>query len=193
MNKCVMCGKAVNAYPGYVTDGKVFVCDECAASNSLIRVVTRIENVGLSANLKSVFSDAVVVEGSLVDQTSEPDARKSDANTSLVDQTSNKPQGYMPDCPFLPCDNCRFYYGEIDSCMVGEVGVVPDEEEIEKVRKALGEEAARDFFAPLKSEVIMHDIENMSQEDFYSKYADNPAALNDYHNMRGEPSEFLEY
>lgn len=199
MVNCIMCGKPVDNYPGFITDGVIAVCKNCAASNSLMRVMTRIENSGKTANLTSVFSP--LIEVGLVNQTDgervELDKDKLDAKreleSGLVNQTdSNKPQGYMPDCPFIPCYECRFYCDYLDSCMVGEEGIVPTEEEVNKVREALGEEAARDFFAPLKPVGVMYDIETMSQDDFYSKYADKPSALSLWHDYHGESSEYTE-
>lgn len=117
MDKCVMCGREIWESATYVTDGKIAVCDKCAAANSLMRVVTRVENRGYDANIKSVYVRPVVAEYSLVDQNKD--------------------------------------------------GTIADESE------------------------IADDIENLSQEDFYSKYADDPAALEAFHNMNGEPAEFL--
>lgn len=105
--KCIMCGKGVSSFPGYVTDGIVYVCDKCAASNSLMRVVTRIENDADKSNLVSVFSEPIEVSG--------------------YDQT-----------------------------------------EIE----------------------LAHDIDNMSHDDFFSKYVANPSALSAYIHANGEP-EFV--
>lgn len=122
MANCIMCGKPTDNYPGYVTDGVITVCNDCASSNSLMRIVTRIENSGLSANLKSVFSP--LIEGSLVNQTDEH--------------------------------------------------VELDKDKLDAKRE------------------LESDIENMSQDDFYSKYADNPAALDMWHDYHGEPSEFPE-
>lgn len=123
MADCIMCGKPVNNYPGYVMDGVIAVCNDCASSNSLTRIMTRIGNRGLSANLKSVFSPLIEV--------------------GLVDQTNER--------------------------------VELDKNKLDAKRDELGE-----------------DIDNMSQDDFYAKYADNPAALDMWHDYHGEPSEFLE-
>lgn len=55
--------------------------------------------------------------------------------------------GENPDCPLSPCEKCRYYYGETDTCMVGMEDVAPPtQDEIEKVRNALGDDAVEDFF-----------------------------------------------
>ena len=170
MNKCIMCGAEVFKDIGYVTDGKIFVCDRCAESHSLTRIITRIENSGCDSNLKSCYSASI--------------------NTGLVDQT--KPQGYIPDCPFHPCDTCHFYYGEIDSCMVGEYRYTPTDEEREKLIAVYGEARANDFFKPSFggdiTKEIANDIFSMPSAEFLSKYSDTDSALVAYKNYNGENS-----
>lgn len=151
MANCIMCRKQVHSYPGYVTDGIVAVCNECAASNSLARIMTRIENSELEVNLKSVFSMPVTVEASLVDQTNESVA-VNDNHDIDSEQREKYPESGMDQNNRVELDKSKL-----------------------------------DAVAELTS-----DIENMSQEDFYSKYADNVGALNAYHDANGEPAEFLE-
>lgn len=121
MDKCIMCGKEVFSYPGYITDGKIVVCGECAGINSLTRIVTRISNMGIDANLVNVFSDVIDVTA--------------DSGESGYDQTT-------------------------------------DDNSVET-----------------DGNQLFDDIMNMSQDDFYSKYADNPDALNAYHDANGEPDD----
>lgn len=134
MSKCIMCGCEVHSDIGYVTDGKICICAACEETHSLSRIITRITNSGVDSNLVEIFSKPIESENSLVDQTDE-----------------QLPQGYIPDCPFHPCDTCHFYYGEIDSCMVGEYDYIPTEEEYQKLRAAYGDEGAKDFFKPLEN------------------------------------------
>lgn len=182
MNKCIMCKREVHSDIGYVTDGKIYICAACEETHSLSRILTRITNSGVDSNLVEVFSQPI--ESEIIE-----------AGSSLVDQTNEQqfPQGYIPDCPFHPCDTCHFYYGEIDSCMVGEYDYTPTEEEYQKLRAAYGDEGAKDFFKPSQAvseyNEINDDIMNMSHEDFFSKYADNPNALQAYVDMNGEPSD----
>lgn len=166
MAKCIMCGKPVDNYPGYVTDGVIHVCNDCASSNSLMRVMTRIENLGLSANLKSMFSP--LIEVGLVDQTGERvelDKNKLDAKRELNEKYGMGVHAYMNKDKYQPGSD---YMNGVKAYL--ESGLVNQNKECE----------------------IESDIENMSQEDFYSKYADNQAALNLWHDYHGEPSEFLE-
>lgn len=181
MNKCIMCGAEVFKDIGYVTDGKIFVCDRCAESHSLTRIMTRIENSGCESNLKSCYS--APIENGLVNQTESDEFPK--------------PQGHISDCPFLPCDNCQFYYGEIDSCMVGEYRYTPTDEERKKLVAAYGEEGADDFFKPSFGDditkEIAEDIFIMSPSDFISKYADNESAIIAYNGYNSDSitGEFL--
>lgn len=100
MNTCIMCDKEAASYPGYVTDGIITVCNSCAAANSLARIVTRIENMGFDSNIKSVFSEPIVVELGLVNQTDEHvelDKSVLDAKPGLVDQTNECAERGEPD------------------------------------------------------------------------------------------------
>lgn len=49
--KCIMCDNDIHLDSGYVSDGKINICRDCAESNSLIRIITRIENLEADANL----------------------------------------------------------------------------------------------------------------------------------------------
>ena len=62
---CIMCGNEVHADVGYVTDGKVYICDDCAESNSLPLIMTRIHNSGVESNLVSVWTPAVEANASV--------------------------------------------------------------------------------------------------------------------------------
>ena len=182
MNKCIMCGAEVFKYVGYITDGKINVCRDCSESNSLSTIMTRISNADMDTNLSDEYEEPY--EGT---------------DASLVDQTDEyKPQGYIPDCPFCPCDKCHFYYGEIDSCMIGEYRYTPTDEEREKLVTAYGEEGAKNFFKPSFggdiTKEIAEDIYNMSPSAFVSKYADNKSAIIAYNGYNGDGAtdEFLE-
>ena len=90
MDKCIMCGAEVFKYIGYVTDGKIFVCDRCAESHSLTRIMTRVENSGCDSNLKSCY--AAPIEAGLVNQTDSPNTEEKphvELDKSILDEANS--------------------------------------------------------------------------------------------------------
>lgn len=260
MANCIMCGKTVNNYPGYITDGVISVCNECAASNSLMRIMTRIQNSGKPANLKGVFSP--LIEVGLVNQTNgervELDKGKLDAKRELNEKYGMAVNAYTDkELEDVEAYNSKYQPGSefmngvkgyLESGLVNQTDdefssikerveglfdvcrVVWESSHDKKavynkfteLAKRLSEEtdfSIRELGLPDPAYVrsdgsidevpasilsgggsnlsfeeieIGDDIENMSQEDFYSKYVDNQAALNMWHDYHGEPSEFME-
>lgn len=255
MANCIMCGKSADNYPGYITDGVIAVCNNCAASNSLTRIMTRIENLGLSANLKSVFSP--LIEVGLVNQTDEHvelDKGKLDAKRELnekygmvvhvyTDEGREDKDKYQPDSDYMNgvkaylesglvnqtdeagniadikqrvdglYDVCRILwesshdkckvrdkYSELVKRLTEETGFstrelgLPDPPYIRN-DGTIGEVPASILSGGYSTDEdceLEDDIETMSQDDFYSKYAGNLDALNAYHDYNGEPSKFME-
>lgn len=171
---CIMCGKPVDNYPGYITDGVIAVCNNCASSNSLMRVMTRIENSGKTANLKSVFTP--LIEISLVNQTDgervELDKNKLDAKRELNKKYGMAFNAYTDE--------------ELEDIEAYEAKYQPGSEFMDGAKHYLESGLVN------QTDSVSYDIENMSQDDFYSKYADNQVALNMWHDYHGEPSDFLE-
>lgn len=219
MVTCIMCRKQVNSYPGYVTDGIVSVCNVCAASNSLARIMTRIENLEIEANLKSVFAEMVDADYSLVDQTNgrvELDKSKLDAKAGLVDQTNDtvefspikeRVEGLIDVCRVVweSSHNKQAVYDKFaelanhlsdeTSFSISELGLpdpayIRSDGTISEVPASILASGNNLSFEEIELE---DDIMHMSQGDFYSKYANNMVALNAYYDANGETVEFLEY
>lgn len=223
--KCMFCNKEVYSDEVHVKsdNARVTICQRCAASHSLYEFAVHAANIGAyfpfavhSEELIVVDSASSMSDAGLTGQTedvSEYAKNKVILSTEYGMQVQGYP-GRIPNCPLGECDECHFFYGELDSCMVGEPGVTPTEEDIEKVRAALGDEAAKTFFEPdtevvyhdtdsfksagltgqtderaMDNEELVHDIDNMSHEDFFSKYAGCPEALHAYVNANGEPAD----
>lgn len=195
MVKCVMCGREIWESAPYVTDGKIAVCDKCAAANSLMRVVTRLENRGYDANIKSVYVRPIVVEAGLVNQTENADSQ---VKTNLPPTVDAVPFAPIKERVSAIYEQCREEWEKShNKKAVSDL--------FDKLAKAVSVETG--FSIPelglpypvyVRSDgtiadesEIADDLENLSQEDFYSKYADDPAALEAFHNMNGEPAEFL--
>lgn len=138
---CIFCNTELYTDESYVTDGKICVCNMCASRHTLYETAVFVANHSMESNIIRHDSDVLTVD---IDA-GLPD----DGLTSQTDEEPQLPQGYIPDCPFHPCDTCHFYYGELDSCMVGEYEYTPTEEEYQKLVAAYGEEGAKAFFAPL--------------------------------------------
>lgn len=100
--KCIMCDSDIHLDSGYVTDGKVNICRDCAESNSLTRIITRIENLEVDANL-SFNWEAPIDQTSLVDQTV--------SDGDLLPYPDNNGQ-----CDLSPCIKCEYYQCEINEC-----------------------------------------------------------------------------
>lgn len=132
ISKCIFCGNDLASYDGYVTDGKMGVCNLCAGRYTISHLMTRLKLHKIDSTLKKVFTPPVDVTASFAT----PEYGSAD-NASLNVQT--------------------------------EPATIADE---------IGDE-------------IANDIMEMSYDDFYSKYADNVAALNAYHDTNGEPSDFM--
>lgn len=191
MSTCIVCSKEVHIDDGYATDGKIFVCRHCAETETLRTVTVYISNAGVESMLvyKREAPIEMTGESGLVDQTDMEGAADNheftpdeiaeiakapkylrdkinahvELDKSLIDERdgSTIPNGCSKSCPYWPYDTCGHYYGELHECML--------EEESEAVME----------IAP-KADVdreVDADIENMSEEDFVSKYCDNPYAL----------------
>lgn len=212
---CVFCNSELYPDSVYVTDGTIAVCSMCASRHSLYETAIYLNNAAIDSTV--ILHRPSIIDFSLNVQTEDElrDKLKSknelnakyglNVQTEEADglnvQTDDEPevQGRIPHCPLGDCYNCHFYYGETDSCMVGEPGTKPTEEDIMKVRAALSAEEAEHFFdidpeledgeraREYEGVQLAHDIDNMSHDDFFSKYADNPDALHAYVNANGEP------
>lgn len=212
MDTCLMCGKKVAQYPGYVTEGTICICNECADANSLTRIMTRIENLGINSVLKSVFSMPIETDAGLVNQTEE--FQLSTDYAGLVNQTTDvinvtdikrRVDGVYDVCRVLWESShdkkaVRDKYSELAGRLVeetdfsmGELGL-PDPPYI-RSDGTIGEVPASILSgggSPTDEECeLVDDIMIMSQDDFYSKYADNVAALNEWHDYHGEPQETI--
>lgn len=185
MNTCIVCGKEVHGDDGYATDGKIFVCRKCAEIQTLRTITVHIGNSGVDSNLVYKREAPIEMESGLVNQTDE-------VESSLVNQTASPhveldkayiderdgstiPNGCSKDCPYYPYDTCGHYYGEIHECMLEEENSIP-KAEIVPAEEYEGE--------------IEADIENMSEDDFMSKYCDNPQALNAWMDAHSDDPAF---
>lgn len=122
INKCIFCGNDLASYKGYITDGKMGVCNMCAGRYTLARVMTRLSLHNIDTCLKQVFESPIDITSSF------------GLNVQTDDVEDESPE------------------------VVDEIAV---------------------------------DIENMSHDDFFSKYADNPQALQWFLDANGEPSDSL--
>lgn len=162
MATCIVCGKKVHIDDGYATDGKIFVCRHCAETETLRTVTVHISNAGVESVL--VYKREAPIEMA--------------AESGLVNQTDEKPhveldKSYIDERDGSPIPNgcskdCPYYPYDTCGHYYGELHeCMLEEEEIEA------------------------DIENMSPEDFISKYADNPTAIAEY--MDKHPEECNTY
>lgn len=162
MSTCIVCGKEVHIDDGYATDGKIFVCRHCAETETLRTVTVHISNAGVESAL--VYKREAPIDMA--------------AESGLVNQTDDKPhveldKSYIDERDGSPIPNgcskdCPYYPYDTCGHYYGELHeCMLEEEEIEA------------------------DIENMSPEDFISKYADNPTAIAEY--MDKHPEECNTY
>lgn len=82
MSTCLMCMKEVSLDKGYVTDGLIYVCRDCAEKNSLMRIATRIVNVNPMSYIGYKW-EPPIVQVSAPDDTSEPVSPVSDTDIDI--------------------------------------------------------------------------------------------------------------
>lgn len=136
MNTCIVCGKEVHIDNGYATDGKIFVCRDCAEIHTLRTIAVHIANAGVDSNLVYKREAPIETKSGLVNQTDE-------SESGLVDQTVS------PSVLKVEIALAEEYEGEIDA-----------------------------------------DIENMSEEDFMSKYCDDGYAIGKWYDAHAEDPDF---
>lgn len=173
MNTCIMCGKGAFADDGYVTDGKIFVCRKCAEITSFRDITVRISNSGVDSNILYVREAPIEADtnsetgyysadGSPV--TSDDLAEHEAPTSSLVDQTASP-------------------HVELDKAYIDERDGSPIPNGCSKDCPHWPYDTCGHYYGEthecmLMEEEIDADVENMSEEDFMSKYCDNPNALN---------------
>lgn len=57
---CLYCGKETFLDIGFVTDGKVSVCNICATKHSLFDFATNLENLKIDSPIKRMFSESII-------------------------------------------------------------------------------------------------------------------------------------
>lgn len=177
MDTCIVCGKKVHIDDGYVTDGKIFVCRDCAETQTLRTITVYIAYDSLDSNLVYKREKPIEAESGLVNQTDEAELDK-----AYIDERDGfpLPNGCSKNCPYYPYDTCGHYYGEIHECMLEEEETEADIE----TESSLVDQTASPSVP--KAEIVLTeeyegeieaDIENMSEEDFLSKYCDDGYAI----------------
>lgn len=170
MNTCIVCGEEVHIDDGYATDGKIFVCRHCAETETLRTVTVHISNAGVESALVYKREAPIETESGLVDQTTSPHV---ELDKAYIDERDGSPipNGCSKNCPYYPYDTCGHYYGEIHSCMLEE-----EESNIPKAEVVTKAEYDGEIDA---------DIENMSEEDFMTKYCDDGYAIGKWCDVHG--------
>lgn len=152
-NMCSICGKVLSEHDEFfafadalsVSANKTVVCDDCAVKTTVYDLYNR-----SALTMANSPDNAIEIDGTVVD------TAYANADSVIVDAVPEEaekfPSGCTAECPLQPYCNCRYYYGEIDECMLGEKGMVPTEEEKAKVREkypnATPEEVEKFFTSP---------------------------------------------
>lgn len=194
MNTCIVCGKEVHGDDGYATDGKIFVCRKCTEIQTLRTITVYIGNSGVDSNLVYKREPPIEMESSLVNQTK-----------ATIDYVGGFSTGAAINHIYDECE--QIWYETHDKSEVHskftervkeleahtgktaeELGIY--EPNFENSEASIEAEYSlvnqTDYSSVSKAETVLKadydseidaDIENMSEEDFMSKYCDDGYAI----------------
>lgn len=196
MNTCIVCGKEVHIDDGYATDGKIFVCRDCAEIHTLRTITVHIGNADADSNLVYVREAPIETESGLVNQTK-----------ATIDYVGGFSTGAAINHIYDECEQIWYEThgkSEVHSKFTErvkeleartgktaeELGIYEPNFETEsslvnqtaspgvpKAEIALAEEYEGEIDA---------DIENMSEEDFMSKYCDDGYAIGKWYDAHAD-------
>lgn len=214
---CMYCGNETFFDIGFVTDGKVSVCNNCATKHTLFEFATDLENMKIESSVKRMFSESLTFEWSdqsdLTEQWEEMENKNAlkieyddtaqcerDAAFEITDDVKGRVEGLFDVCRIVwesthdrkqvhekydnLVKNLSKQYGvSIRALGLIEPAYVYSDGTIREIPDSLlmGGGTLTDDECEMED-----DIENMSEEDFLSKYVDNQEALmawQDYHSQ----------